>query len=133
MPAVWVGIDSGKRAHDCVVIGQAGKVLLSMRVENDQSVLLDLIATVAEIAAGGELCWATDLKAGGAALLIELLTAHGHQLLYIPGRIVHHSAATYRGDGKTDAKDARIRTRRGCAPTSNPFAVRTRSAWTCGS
>jgi transposase len=29
-------------------------------------------------------------------------------LLYIPGRIVHHAAATYRGDGKTDAKDARI-------------------------
>jgi len=30
------------------------------------------------------------------------------QLLYIPGRIVHHAAATYCGDGKTDAKDARI-------------------------
>jgi len=32
----------------------------------------------------------------------------GQQVLYIPGRIVHHAAATYRGDGKTDAKDARI-------------------------
>ena len=29
-------------------------------------------------------------------------------MLYLPGRIVHHAAATYRGDGKTDAKDARI-------------------------
>jgi hypothetical protein len=29
-------------------------------------------------------------------------------LLYIPGRIVHHASATYRGDGKTDAKDAAI-------------------------
>jgi len=29
-------------------------------------------------------------------------------VLYIPGRIVHHAAQTYRGDGKTDAKDARI-------------------------
>lgn len=28
--------------------------------------------------------------------------------VYILGRIVHHAAATYRGDGKTDAKDARI-------------------------
>lgn len=108
MPAVWVGIDSGKRAHHCVVIDQAGKVLLSKRVENDESVLLDLIAEVTEIAAGLEVCWATDLNAGGAALLIELLAAHGQQLLYIPGRIVHHAAATYRGDGKTDAKDARI-------------------------
>ena len=108
MPACWAGIDSGKRAHHCVVIDQAGTVLLSKRVENDENALLELIATIAEIAAGGEVCWATDLNAGGAALLIELLAAHRQQLLYIPGRIVHHAAATYRGDGKTDAKDARI-------------------------
>ncbi|MFC9353461.1 IS110 family transposase [Arthrobacter sp. NPDC057013] len=108
MPAVWVGIDSGKRAHHCVVIDQAGTVLLSMRVENDEGVLLELIAKVVEIAAGGDVCWATDLNAGGAALLIELLGVHAQKLLYIPGRIVHHAAATYRGDGKTDAKDARI-------------------------
>ena len=37
-----------------------------------------------------------------------MLAAHAQRLLYIPGRIVHHAAATYRGDGKTDAKDARI-------------------------
>jgi transposase len=108
MSAYWAGIDSGKREHHCVVIDQTGAVLLSKRVENDESALLDLIATVAEIAAGGEVCWATDLNAGGAALLIELLAAHAQQLLSIPGRIVHHAAATYRGDGKTDAKDARI-------------------------
>jgi transposase len=108
MPAIWVGIDSGKRAHHCVVIDQSGAVLLSKRVENDETMLLELIATVADIAAGGEACWATDLNAGGAALLIELLAAHAQQLLYIPGRIVHHAAATYRRDGKTDAKDARI-------------------------
>jgi Transposase len=50
----------------------------------------------------------TDLNARGAALLIALLAGRGQQVLYIPGRIVHHAAATYRGDGKTDAKDARI-------------------------
>ena len=108
MPTVWAGIDAGKRTHHCVVIDQTGRVLLSKRVENDETALLDLIAAVAEIAAGDEVCWATDLNAGGAALLIELLTAHAQPLLYIPGRIVHHAAATYRGDGKTDAKDARI-------------------------
>ncbi|MFJ4172414.1 IS110 family transposase [Paenarthrobacter sp. NPDC089714] len=108
MPVFWVGIDSGKRAHHCVVIDQTGTVLLSKRVENDENALLELMAAVAEIAADGEVCWATDLNSGGAALLIELLAAHAQQLLYIPGRIVHHAAATYRGDGKTDAKDARI-------------------------
>ncbi|MGH3340046.1 MAG: IS110 family transposase [Propionibacteriaceae bacterium] len=108
MPAVWAGIDSGKRAHHCVVINPAGMVLLSRRVSNDETELLELIATVVDLGNGEEVCWATDLNAGGAALLISLLAAHGQRLLYIPGRVVHHAAATYRGDGKTDAKDARI-------------------------
>lgn len=109
MPRVWAGIDAGKKTHHCVVLDQKGRVLLSKRVENDEAALLELIGTVIELAADdGDVCWATDLNAGGAALLIALLAGHDQQLLYIPGRIVHHAAATYRGDGKTDAKDARI-------------------------
>lgn len=110
MSGVWAGVDSGKRAHHCVVIDAAGRVLLSRRVSNDAAELLELIGTVIDFTdeSGGEVLWATDLNAGGAALLITLLAAHGQRLLYIPGRVVHHAAATYRGDGKTDAKDARI-------------------------
>ena len=108
MTAVWAGIDSGKRAHHCVVIDVAGRVLLSRRVVNDESALLELIAAVLALASGDQVVWATDLNTGGAALLIALLAGRGQQVLYIPGRIVHHAAATYRGDGKTDAKDARI-------------------------
>lgn len=108
MPRVWAGIDAGKKTHHCVVLDQSGNVLLSQRVANDEAALLDLIATVIDLAADDSVCWASDLNAGGAALLIGLLAAHGQQLLYLPGRIVHHAAATYRGDGKTDAKDARI-------------------------
>jgi transposase len=108
MPAVWAGIDSGKRTHHCVVIDQSGLVLLSRRVINDEAELLELIGAVVDLADGDQVCWATDLHAGGAALLITLLVGHGQRLLYIPGRVVHHAAATYRGDGKTDAKDARI-------------------------
>jgi hypothetical protein len=135
MPALWAGIDSGKRAHHCVLIYQTGTVLLTKRVENYETALLKLIATTMEVAGAGEVCWATDLNAGGAALLIELLAAHQQQLLYIPGRIVHHAAATYRADGKTDAKDARIigAQARIRTPTSNPSAAGTRSAWICGS
>jgi transposase len=108
VPKIWAGIDAGKREHHCVVIDEAGKKLLSERVENDESVLLELIASVVDLADGEPVTWATDLNAGGAALLISLLTAHDQQLLYIPGRIIHHASATYRGDGKTDAKDAAI-------------------------
>lgn len=108
MRTVWAGIDSGKRAHHCVVIDSTGKVLLSRRVVNDESALLELIATVLGLDDQDEVVWATDLNSGGAALVLALLADHGQRVLYIPGRVVHHAAATYRGDGKTDAKDARI-------------------------
>jgi transposase len=108
MTAVWAGIDSGKRAHHCAVIDVAGRMVMSRRVANDESALVELIASVLAVAGQDQVVWATDLNAGGAALLIALLASHGQQVLYIPGRIVHHAAATYRGDGKTDAKDARI-------------------------
>lgn len=75
---------------------------------NGQPELTDLIDDVGALAAGGPITWAVDLNSGGAALLIALLRVGGQSLLYIPGRIVHHAAAGYRGDGKTDAKDAAI-------------------------
>ena len=76
MPTLWAGIDAGKRTHHCVVIDRDGTVLLSIKVGNDETELLDLIATVIQIG-DGEVCWATDLTDGGAALLIALLAAHG--------------------------------------------------------
>ena len=135
MTAVWAGIDSGKRAHHCVVIDSTGRVLLSRRAANDESALLELIAAVLAVAGRDTAVWATDLNAGGAALLIALLADRGQQLLYIPGRIVHHAAATYRGDGKTDAKDARIiadqaRMRTDLQPVRGADQISTRSAAT---
>lgn len=108
MSTVWAGIDAGKRSHHCVVIDAAGRVLLSRRVANGEPELVGLIGLVLASADGAQVVWATDLSTGGAALLLGLLEQHGQQVLYLPGRIVHHAAATYRGDGKTDAKDARI-------------------------
>jgi transposase len=105
---VWVGVDAGKAEHYCVVIDSEGHRLLSRRVGNDEAALLELISTVMPLADGGEITWAIDLNAGGAALLITLLIAAKQRLLYIPGRTVYHAAGSYRGDGKTDAKDAAI-------------------------
>ncbi|MGA5504700.1 IS110 family transposase [Streptomyces umbrinus] len=101
---IWAGTDAGKAHHHCVVIDAGGNRLLSRRVANDETELLALIADVIEL--GEELTWAIDLNAGGAALLIALLVNQSQKLLYIPGRTVHHASGSYRGDGKTDAKDA---------------------------
>ncbi|WP_422226630.1 IS110 family transposase [Mycobacterium sp.] len=105
---VWAGVDAGKADHHCMVIDGDGQRLLSRRVGNDETALLELIAAVTTLADGGEVTWAIDLNAGGAALLITLLIAAEQRLLYIPGRTVYHAAGSYRGDGKTDAKDAAI-------------------------
>jgi transposase len=91
-----------------MVIDGDGQRLLSRRVASDEAALLEVIAAVTTLADGGEVTWAIDLNAGGAALLITLLIAAEQRLLYIPGRTVYHGAGSYRGDGKTDAKDAAI-------------------------
>jgi transposase len=106
-PILWAGVDAGKAAHHCVVINEDGQRVLSRRVVNDEAVLIDLIRTVKELADSGSVQWAIDLNSGGAALLITLLLDDDQDLLYIPGRTVHHASAAYRGDGKTD-KDAAI-------------------------
>jgi transposase len=105
---VWAGVDAGKADHYCMVIDDDGQELLSRRVANDEAALLELIAAVTMLADGGEITWAIDLNSGGAALLITMLIAADQRLLYIPGRTVYHASGSYRGDGKTDAKDAAI-------------------------
>ncbi|WP_405670300.1 MULTISPECIES: IS110 family transposase [unclassified Streptomyces] len=106
MPELWAGTDAGKAEHHCVVIDSDGQRKLSRRVANDESTLLNLIGDVLALSGDEPVTWAIDLNAGGAALMIALLTGNGQQVLYIPGRTVHHASGSYRGDGKTDAKDA---------------------------
>jgi transposase len=106
VPELWAGTDAGKAELHCTVIDADGKSRLSRRVANDETELLKLIADVLELSDGDPVNWAIDLNAGGAALMIALLTDNGQQVLYIPGRTVYHASASYRGDGKSDAKDA---------------------------
>ncbi|AAT89926.1 transposase [Leifsonia xyli subsp. xyli] len=108
MPQLWAGIDAGKSNHHCVVIDETGTRLLSRKVANEEDDVLALLADVTELADSAPISWATDSNQGGAALLIAVLAAHGQEMLYVPGRTVHHAARTYRGDSKTDAKDAAI-------------------------
>jgi transposase len=106
VPELWAGTDAGKAQHHCTVIDASGTRRLSRRVDNDETVLFQLITDVLELSDGEPVTWAIDLNAGGAALMIALLTDNGQQVLYIPGRTVHHASGSYRGDGKSDAKDA---------------------------
>ena len=119
MQQAWAGIDIGKGHHHAVVIDGEGKRLLSRRVANDEADLLELIGQV--LAAAEEVTWAVDMITGGAALLLALLVARGQQVLYISSTMVNRAADGYRGQGKTDARDAAViadqaRMRRGLTP-----------------
>jgi transposase len=105
---LWARIDAGKAHHHFVVIDADGNRLLSRKVPNDEPALLRILADVLELAGGEKVVWATDLNHGGPALLIALLAGHGQDILYIPCRTVHHASKIYRGEGKTDAKDASV-------------------------
>ena len=109
-PTLWAGVDAGKAAHHCVVINADGQRVLSRRVVNDEAPLTDLIRTVKALAGDGSVQWAIDLNSGGAALLITLLLDDDQDLLYIPGRTVHHASAAYRAsDSPMWGTDSKIR------------------------
>jgi len=106
MATIWAGIDAGKTHHHCVAINESGHRLLSRRVANDELELLQLLADV--LALGDEVTWGIDLTDGGAVLAVTILFNHGQPVHYISGRAIHRASEGYRGEGKTDAKDAAV-------------------------
>ena len=57
----WAGIDAGKGHHHVVVIDHEGTRLLSRRVANTETDLMELVDTVQ--ASTDDLTWAIDLRA----------------------------------------------------------------------
>jgi transposase len=104
---IWAGVDAGKEHHHVAALDEAGRLVLSRRVANDELALREVIAEVTALAAGPAR-WAIDLRDGYAALLLALLAAGAAEIVYVPGRMVNRMTGAYRGEGKTDAKDARI-------------------------
>jgi transposase len=120
---IWVGIDVGKAHHHAAAVDSDGELLWSVRVANDQPAIEKLIARAA--ASAGEVRWAVDLTSAAAALLLAMLVAAGRRVLYVPGRTVNRMSGVFTGEGKTDAKDARViadtvRLRRDVAELSTP-------------
>jgi hypothetical protein len=77
-------------------------------VANDEPDLLKLIGDVLDLSDGRTVTWALDMTGGEPALPIALLVNHGQALVYIPGVAVNRASDSYRGQGKTDARDARV-------------------------
>ena len=106
MDEAWAGVDAGKEFHWAHVLDTSGTELLSRKVQNDEADILRLIDDALSLAE--EVLWAIDQPGGGAALLLALLWERDQKVLYVPGLSVDRARDTYRGESKTDARDARV-------------------------
>lgn len=102
----WVGIDVGKTHHWVCIVDANGKVLLSIKIGNDEAEIVALLARVALLAT--RLIWTVDIIGAPSALLLALLARAGQSVRYASGRVVAAMSAGYVGEGKTDAKDAYV-------------------------
>ncbi|MFD4605533.1 IS110 family transposase [Streptomyces sp. NPDC058464] len=103
---VWAGIDAGKGHHWAAVVDETGATLWSKKVDNDESAILTALGEILDLAE--EVHWAVDISGTSSALLLALLAAHGQQTVYVPGRTVNRMSGAYRGEAKTDARDAYV-------------------------
>ncbi|MER5844635.1 IS110 family transposase [Streptomyces prasinus] len=103
---VWAGIDAGKGHHWAAVVDETGTTLWSKKINNDESAILTALGEILDLA--DEVHWAVDISGTPSALLLALLAAHGQQAVYVPGRTVNRMSGAYRGEAKTDARDAYV-------------------------
>jgi transposase len=102
----WVGLDVGKVSHWVCVLDEEGEEVLSRRVEASEA---DLEAACSEIERlGGERAVGIDLLGGPATLLEAVLLARGERVFHVPGIAVNRARDAYRGEAKSDSKDAHI-------------------------
>jgi transposase len=106
MDKAWAGMDAGKEFHWAHVLDASGRELLSRKVENDEADIARLIDEALSLAE--EVLWAVDQPGGGATLLLALLWERDQGVLYVPGLTVDRARDAYRGESKTDARDARV-------------------------
>lgn len=102
----WAGIDVGKGHHWICLIDEAGTTVWSVKVVNDEAAILDAVGGV--LARAEVVVWGVDVTGTMSGLLLALLAAHGQQVRYVPGRTVNQMAGAYRGEAKTDARDAYV-------------------------
>jgi transposase len=106
MDKAWAGVDAGKEFHWAHVLDASGRELLSRKVENDEAGIARLIDEALSLAE--EVIWAVDQPGGSAALLLALLWERNQRALYVPGLTVDRARDAYRGESKTDARDAHV-------------------------
>ena len=105
-PQLWIGIDVGKLSHHACAVDETGKVVWTQKLANEQRAIEMVIERARN--AAERVHWAIDLTSPIASMLITVLLAAKEAVVYVPGRVVNSMTGAFRGEGKTDAKDARV-------------------------
>lgn len=106
VPEGWAGIDVGKGHHWICLIDVGGKTLWSSKVTNDEADILEAIGQVR--CRADQVTWAVDVTGTMSGLLLALLAVEDQVIKYVPGRVVNTMTTAYRGEAKTDARDAYV-------------------------
>jgi transposase len=102
----WVGCDVAKAFHWVCILDDEGEVVLSRKVEATEKDLEVLCWEIARL--GGERVVGIDLVGGPATLLETLLLERGERVFHVPGVAVNRARDAYRGEAKSDPRDAQI-------------------------
>ena len=105
-PQVWVGIDIGKLSHHACAVDETGTVVWTQKLANEQRAIEAVIERAQKSAERVQ--WAIDLTSPIASMLIAVLLAANEAVVYVPGRVVNTMTNAFHGEGKIDAKDARV-------------------------
>lgn len=71
----WIGVDIGKTHHWVCAVDENGQKLLSLKVLNDETQILEVTRAVSALAADRR--WAIDILGTPSALLLALLAQAG--------------------------------------------------------
>ncbi len=100
---VWVGLDVGKEEHFAEVLDDTGERLLARSLVNDQAALEALLERAGEHGVPGLVI---DQPGSIAQLALAVARARQVPVAYVPGLVMRRAADLYRGEAKTDKRDA---------------------------
>jgi len=102
---VYAGVDVGKTFHHLHATDHTGKVLLSRRVNQNETQLLDIFTTLGE---SGSVLVVVDQPRNIGSLTLRCARHAGCDVGYLPGLAMRRAAGLLPGDAKTDARDAQV-------------------------
>jgi transposase len=103
---LWVGFDVGKASHWVCVLDEEGEAVLSRRVKATEQDMEECFSEIESL--GGERTVALDLLGGPATMLEAVLLGHGERVFFLPGMAVNRARDGYRGEQKSDERDAKV-------------------------